>query len=213
MTISGISSSSNGINFYQTEAEQKTQQEGIAGSKEQYVSPGKALLNTSSRALNIINLMKANGIAINSDSIIKKLDELEQEFAEQVKRELKARGVADNIDFRVSLDENGNVKVYSSHKDAKAVQRYFDDNPQLAEKVADIEALSSLKSALNKNKEAAANMSPVALKKNLQMESLNLFFAGLGEEDGEDLNSLFTPQILSYANNKISTFSGIRTTA
>ena len=60
MSISGISSSSSGINFYQTEAERKAQQDAAvkAGEKEEYVSPGKALLNANSRALDIIRLMR-----------------------------------------------------------------------------------------------------------------------------------------------------------
>ncbi len=215
MSISGISSSSSGISFYQTEAERKTQQEAAvkAGEQEAYVSPGKALLNTNSRALDIIKQMKADGITVNSNSISEKLSELEQEFAEQVKRELKERGVAEDVDFRVSLDENGKVKVYSSHKDAKAVQKYFDDNPELAENVADIEAMSSLKNSLGKNKEAAAALTPGALRKNLQMESMDIFFAGLNGETGEGFDDLFTPQILSYAESKLTTFSGVRTVA
>lgn len=214
MSISGISSSSSGINFYQTEAEKKAQQEAAAksGEQEQYVSPGKALLNANSRALNIIRQMKEDGIKVNSGAISEKLGELEQEFAEQVKRELKDRGIADDVDFRVSLDEEGKVKVYSTHKDAKAVQQYFDDNPKLAEKVADIEALSSLKSSLAKSQESAA-ANPVALRKNLQMESLDYFFAGFEGENGGNVMDAFTPQILSYAESKLSTFSGVRTVA
>ncbi len=215
MSISGISSSSSGINFYQTEAEKKAQQEAAAksGEQEAYVSPGKALLNTNSRAINIIQQMKADGVTVNATSIGEKLGELEQEFAELVKRELKERGVAEDVDFRVSLDENGKVKVYSGHKDAKAVQKYFEDNPKLTEQVADIEALSGLKNALNKNKEAAASLNPVALKKNLQMESMDLFYAGLNGENNGELNDMFTPQILSYADSKLSTFSGVRAVA
>ena len=214
MSISGITSNSSGISFYQTEAERKAQQDAAvkSGEQEEYVSPGKALLNANSRALDIIRQMKADGIKVNSDSIAEKLTELEQKFAEQVKRELKERGIADDVDFRVSLDEEGKVKVYSNHKDVKAVQKYFDDNPELAEKVADIEALSSLKTSLGKSKEAAA-LSPVALKKNLQMESMDYFYAGLEGENSGGLMDMFTPQILSYAESKLTTFSGVRTVA
>ena len=213
MSISGITSNSSGISFYQTEADRKAQQEAAvnSGEQEQYVSPGKALLNANSRALDIIRQMKADGTKVNSDSISEKLTELEQEFAEQVKRELKDRGIADDVDFRVSLDEEGKVKVYSSHKDVKAVQKYFDDNPELAEKVADIEALSSLKTSLGKSKDAT--LSPVALKKNLQMESMDYFYAGLEGEGNGSLMDMFTPQILSYADSKLTTFSGVRTVA
>lgn len=215
MSISGITSSSSGINFYQTEAERKAQQEAAvkSGEQEQYVSPGKALLNANSRALDIIRQMKADGIKVNSDSIAEKLTGLEQEFAELVKRELKDRGIDENVDFRVSLDDDGKVKVYSTHKDAKAVQKYFDDNPELAEKVADIEALSGLKASLNKSKESTAALSPVALKKNLLMESMDYFYAGLEGEDSGSLMDMFTPQILSYAESKLTTFSGVRTVA
>ena len=216
MSISGISSSGSGIAFYQTEAEKKAQQEAAAtGSEKQeaYVSPGKALLNANSRAIELIQKMKAEGITVNSQAISEKLGELEQQFAEQVKRELKDRGIAEDVDFRVSLDEEGKVKVYSSHPDAKAVQKYFDDNPKLAEQVADIEALSGLNSALSKNKAAAATMSPVALRKNLQMESMDLFFAGINGEGGGDFDDMFTPQILSYASSKLTTFSGVRKVA
>ena len=214
MSISGITSNSSGISFYQTEAERKAQQDAAvkAGEKEEYVSPGKALLNANSRALDIIRQMKADGIKVNSDSIAEKLSGLEQEFAEQVKRELKDRGIDENVDFRVSLDEEGKVKVYSTHKDAKAVQKYFDDNPELAEKVADIEALSSLKSSLGKNKESAT-LSPVALKKNLLMESMDYFYAGFEGTENGSLMDMFTPQILSYADSKLTTFSGVRTVA
>ena len=213
MSISGITSSSSGISFYQTEAERKAQQDASvkAGEQEAYVSPGKALLNTNSRALNIIKQMKADGATINSSSISEKLSELEQEFAEQVKRELKERGVAEDVDFRVALDEDGKVKVYSSHKDAKAVQKYFDDNPELAEKVADIEALSSLTGSLSANEKANVDIS--GLRKNLQMESLEHFFAGLeGSGTGEG-SDWFTPQILSYANTQLSVFPALRATA
>lgn len=215
MAIGGISSSSSGISFYQTEAEKTAQQDAAvkSGEQEQYVSPGKALLNANSRAINIIRQMKEDGIKVNSGAISEKLGELEQDFAELVKRELKDRGIADDVDFRVSLDEEGKVKVYSGHKDAKAVQKYFDDNPKLAEQVADIEALSSLSSSLSKSKEAASALNPTALRKNLQMESLEYFMAGANGEDGGGLMDMFTPQILSYADSKLSTFSGVRTVA
>ena len=213
MSISGISSSSSGILFYQTEAEKKAQQEATvqSGEKEEYVSPGQALLNTNARALNIIKQMKAGGVTVTANSLNEKLEEMQEDFQNKVKKDLKDLKVADDVDFRVALDDEGKVKVYSSHKDAKSVQKYFDDHPELAEDVANIEALSGLTSAMAKNKESGAALNPAALRKNLQMESMDSFFAGLnGENNGEDI---FTPQILSYANSKLSTFSAVRAVA
>ncbi len=213
MSVSGISSGSGGIYFYQTEAERKAQEEAAvaSGEKEAYVSPGKALLNANSRAINVIQQMKSEGVSVNSKALREKLAELEKDFSEQVKRELKERGVAEDVDFRVALDDEGKVKVYSTHKDAKLVQQYFDDNPELAEKVADIEALSSLTGSLSANEKANVDIS--GLRKNLQMESLEHFFAGLeGSGTGEG-SDWFTPQILSYANTQLSVFPALRATA
>ncbi len=215
MSISGISSSSSGILFYQTEAEKKAMQDASvqSGEKEEYVSPGKALLNTNSRALDIIRQMKADGITVNSESINEKLDELQKEFEAKVKEDLKALKVSDDVDFRVALDDSGKVKVYSTHSDAKAVQKYFDDHPEMAEQVANIEAMSGLVNSMAKNKEAGLALNPAILRKNLQMESINSFFAGMNGEEGGDSGDMFTPQILSYANSKLSTFSAVRAVA
>lgn len=214
MSISGISSSSTGILFYQTEAEKNSQQEAAtqSGATEQYVSPGQALLNSSSRALNIMKQMKSEGITVTADSIAEKLEELQQDFQDKVKQDLKALKVSDDVDFRVALGDDGKIKVYSDHKDAKTVQKYFDDHPELAEDVADIEALSGLTSAMAKNKESGMALNQAALRKSLQMESIDSFFAAFNDENG-DAGDIFTPQILSYANSKLSTFSGVRAVA
>lgn len=74
-------------------------------------------------------------------------DEISASFTETVKQGLQELGVDPNADFRLSLDEDGAIKVSSNHKDKAKIEQFFKENPQLAETYNQIQTLNQVEEA------------------------------------------------------------------
>lgn len=84
---------------------------------------------------------------ITYNKLLSHKNELTGQFQLAVKTGLAELGVAPDADFRISLDENGELQVSSNHKDKAKIEQFFKDNPQLAERYGQIQTLNKLEEA------------------------------------------------------------------
>lgn len=169
------------------------------------LSPGRRLLSASASAKEALEQMRARGVVINKENVAKELQTMEEGFQAMVKLGLKDIGVDEKADFKVGLGESGKIIVNSEHADKEKIQKYFDDNPELADLFKNIEALKNLKQVMVEN---ASKANPIEIRKSIQMESIDALFSAFDNNAGNS-SSLFSPLILSYGNNSLSSFSGL----
>lgn len=74
-------------------------------------------------------------------------EEISASFQETVKQGLQELGVDPDADFRLSLDEDGTIKVSSNHKDKAKIEQFFKENPGLAETYTQIQTLNQVEEA------------------------------------------------------------------
>ncbi len=84
---------------------------------------------------------------ITYSSLLAARDSLSAEFQETVKKGLADAGVAEDADFRLSLDENGEIKVSSNHKDKAKIEQFFKENPDLVNTYTKIQTLNQVEEA------------------------------------------------------------------
>lgn len=72
---------------------------------------------------------------------------LENAFQEKVKNGLAELGVDPEADFRLSLNDDGTIKVSSNHKDKAKIEQFFNENPGLAESYQQIQTLNQVEEA------------------------------------------------------------------
>lgn len=87
--------------------------------------------------------------------------------AKALQEGLEALSIDLNAEFTIKINSDGSVTIGGTHPDIAKIQKVFDDNPDLVKTYSQIEALSGLDQA-----RAAMNISPSAMRKSLQMESL-----------------------------------------
>lgn len=84
---------------------------------------------------------------ITYSALIAYRDGLSADFQETVKNGLAELGVAEDADFRLSLDENGELQVSSNHKDKAKIEQFFKENPELADSYEKIQTLNQVEQA------------------------------------------------------------------
>ncbi len=99
-----------------------------------------------SLAVLVSEAAKALGIEgkVTYNDLLKHRDKMIEDFQDKVKKGLTQAGVAPNADFRINLDENGNIKVSSNHKDKAKIEQFFKENPSLSKEYQHIEALNQV---------------------------------------------------------------------
>lgn len=85
--------------------------------------------------------------SITFNDLLTHRDDLTEAFTAEMEAGLKAAGVAEDADFRISLNEHGEIEVKSNHPDKAKIEKYFAENPELAEDYQHIEALNKLEQA------------------------------------------------------------------
>jgi hypothetical protein len=108
----------------------------------------------------------------------------ELEFSRKVKEDLHTIGVAEDIEFRLVADTNGNIQVITDHADKAIVEKYIADNPDVADDIRNIQALSNLK-RVTQNAQVRNQEDMIQLKKSLQAEAVEAFFA-MNDNNGKD---------------------------
>lgn len=108
-------------------------------------------------------------------------------------------GIDKNISFNIQVESDGTLKVVSDHPDAAKIQQLFNDNPELVKKYRQIETLAGIDDARE-----AMQISPSAMRKRIQIESMASWWAG-----SSDAASYFG----NYNANGLSLLSGLNITA
>lgn len=129
----------------------------VVGDAEEASEDEKTLLDKiSTAAANCDNLAEmveklAEELGIEGKITYNKLldhkEELENAFQEKVKNGLAELGVDPEADFRISLNDDGTIKVSSNHKDKAKIEQFFSENPGLATSYQQIQTLNQVEEA------------------------------------------------------------------
>lgn len=84
---------------------------------------------------------------ITYSSLLAARDSLSAEFQETIQKGLAEKGVAEDADFRLSLDKEGNISVSSNHGDKAKIEQFFKENPSLANMYTKIQTLNQVEEA------------------------------------------------------------------
>jgi len=192
----------NGTNKKEDESllDQLANQKSGQATDESALSPGRRLLQSASGASEALAEMKKNGVPVNLQNVDQEIQKKEAEFQLLVATSLKALGIDEDIEFKIALDENGNIIVNSSHEEKDKVQNFFDNNPELTDVFKGIESLKNLQ----KNMQNSRSTDTASIKRSVQMENMNAYFQGI--EQGQDA---YGPLILAYSKTSILAMAGI----
>lgn len=117
--------------------------------------------------------MGTDGAVTAENVVTEDIKKLQQYFNENLSHgknileKMNNSGIDPDINFQLTMDEDGNLVVISDHPDKDKVQKFFDEHPELAKKYEQIQALANLDSARK-----AMQISPSAMRKRIQVESL-----------------------------------------
>lgn len=160
-----------GVNVYtmKKKLEEETQEQSLLDTLTQKTALGKAaeeeeekkkqsstleeLLSSAGESDNLAEqveiIAKQLGITgkITYNKLLAHKEEISSSFRETVKQGLQELGVDPDADFRLSLDDDGTIKVSSNHKDKAKIEQFFKENPQLAETYNQIQTLNQVEEA------------------------------------------------------------------
>ena len=109
---------------------------------------------------------------------------------------MSSLAVSSDAKFTLQTKSDGSLVVESSDAATKAaVQKFFDNNPTLAKKFGQIQALSGLDDARK-----SLQVSPSDLRKRIEVESMAAWWSGSGNA---------TNSFGSYSNSSLSMLSGL----
>lgn len=108
---------------------------------------------------------------------------------------LQGLGIDKNINFALQVNADGSITVISDHPDRDKMQKFFEDNPELVKKYRQIETLAGIDDARK-----AMQVSPSAMRKRIQIESMAAWWAG-----SDNSTSYFG----NYSNGNLSLLSGL----
>ena len=160
-----------GVNVYslKKKLEEETKEESLLDSLMQKTSLGKAMEEEEDKKKTNSALEELTASAAQSDNLAEQVEiiakqlgitgkitytkllahkeEISASFTETVKEGLQELGVDPNADFRLSLDQDGAIKVSSNHKDKAKIEQFFKENPGLAETYTQIQTLNQVEEA------------------------------------------------------------------
>lgn len=166
-------------------------------SASSYATPGDSLNATLNSVSDVLERIGYSG-SVTATAISQQKEKLEKAFEAQVKSDLKELGVDENIDFRVALDQAGNIVINTDSEDKELVEAYFKDNPGYAQVLKDIEVLSNAK---RQTSSGVVNLAD--LRKTLQLQYINNFLLDTTSTDG------FATNTLSFSNGIMQSLLGI----
>lgn len=157
-----------GVNVYtmKKKLEEETQEQSLLDTLTQKTALGKAAEEEEEKKKQNNLLEELTASAAQSDNLAEQVEmiakqlgitgkitynkllahkeEISASFQETVKQGLAELGVDPDADFRLSLDDDGTIKVSSNHKDKAKIEQFFKENPQLAETYNQIQTLNQV---------------------------------------------------------------------
>lgn len=117
------------------------------------------------------NIPRSNGDKLTFKDLADYKETLEKEWSEQFEADMTKLGVDTSIDIKLSVDSStGVVTAQTGHPDKAAIDKYFRDNPEMAERFEEGAQLSKLTST------AERNLTPSELRQSLSAQSMSIWF-------------------------------------
>lgn len=147
--------------------------------------------------------MDAMGLDSNSKvtftQLTKYQSQVEEEFNNILKENLQKQGVSNIPDFTLKLNEDGTATVYTGSEHKDAIQKVFDENPELVKSYQKIEALAGIEKARE-----AMQIAPSEMRKRIQIEAMASWWAQSNTNGGNSFSS--------YSNGSLALLQGINKT-
>jgi ATP-dependent Lon protease len=184
-----------------------------SGSKASNAYSGNLLSTYSQKALQkAVAALKAQGESkVTFDGIEKYRRQQEADFSAEVRKDLRELGVDEKIQFQLVARPDGSVSVITTHADKARIEQYLQDNPDMVEKIQEIQALSNRTKASEAFTDPASGVRALRnVRKELQAQAVQAFFE-VAENSGTD----FASQIASFDSDggMASYLMGLNTTA
>lgn len=122
---------------------------------------------------------------------------VESDYVKSFRKGLAAMAVDKDVKFQLTQDADNRLIVKSDHPDKAKVQKFFDDNPKLAEKHELIQALSNIEKARE-----SSNINPAATRKRIMVESMALWWQNSG-------NAALSTGV--FSDGAMDMFAGLKT--
>ena len=122
---------------------------------------------------------------------------MSRNYGNTFKKGLESVGVDSTISFRLTVDDKGKIKVAGDHPDIAKVQKFFDDNPELAKQYQQIQALADLDAARK-----AMSISPNEMRKRIELEAMTAWWGNSGNA---------TSSIGDFSGGNVSVMAGLNT--
>ncbi len=185
---------------------QEAELEQYIRNNPQHAAEIKASLEGQGLSVNSVVVIDANGrvsVTVSKpDPVADEKAAALQEFlqnkgiGEDIKRSLKNMGIAEDVDFRLTVVD-GKVVVNSTHPDADKVQALIDSSEEITKAYLQVDALAGLEGARK-----AMQIDPTAMRKRIQMESLVAWWDQTG-----------TSSIGTFSSGNLSSFTGVNSVA
>jgi hypothetical protein len=191
-----------GLDSYQTQQLFTQENKSAAADAAKTSAANYSALQTVSAVVELTRaVMEKMGVGKNDRVSFRQInvyrEQMEQDYAEQLRKDFALLGVDPKIAFHLKENERGGLTVNSDHPDKDKVQKYFDDHPELVKKYKEIQMLANLEAARQK-----MEINPGELKKRLQIENMSAWWHAEGGAGS----------IMSLSSAGAGWFSGINAT-
>lgn len=122
--------------------------------------------------------------------------QVEEEFNKTLKECLQKQGISEIPDFTLQLNDDGTATVYSGNESKDAIQKVFDENPDLIKAYQKIEALSGIEKARE-----AMQIAPSEMRKRIQIEAMASWWDQANSSGGSSFSN--------YSNGSLSLLQGV----
>lgn len=99
----------------------------------------------------------------------------QSELGKKIYSSLGDLGIDAKADFSIQLNSDGSINIISDHPDRDKIQQFFESNPELIKLYKQIETLAGVEDARK-----ALQISPVEMRKRIQIESMSAWWAESG---------------------------------
>ncbi|MUM77959.1 hypothetical protein GKC30_09965 [Pseudodesulfovibrio sp. F-1] len=150
----------------------------------------------------LANIPKSNGNKLTFQDVYDYRDSHKKEWSERFEEDMQKLGVDTSIEIKLSLNgAKGTVTAQNGHPDKAVIDKYFVDNPEMAEKFEEGVQLSKL-TGLTERKLTSSE-----LRQQLSLTSMSIWF-----ESNTSASSLFSGGGMVLGQEGVSAYTGLNLT-
>ncbi|MFH1914859.1 MAG: hypothetical protein ABIK45_11355 [Pseudomonadota bacterium] len=147
----------------------------------------------------LADIPKSNGTKLTFQDVFDYRDSRNKAWSEQFEADMKALGVDTSIDIKLSLDAaTGAVTAQKNHPDKAIIDKYFIDNPEMAEQFGEGVQLSKLTGL------AERKLTNAELRQQLSLQSMSIWF-----EANASASSMFSGGGMVLGQQGAATYTGL----